>query len=160
MTRILWVVGLVGAPLILGLVLARYPSAPAEMPTHYNLAGEADGWGPKWVLVIILAVLVVLVEGLGWLARRPQWFNYPFEITPVNAQAVYRAGERMMVWLNLALLAVLAGVAMTYFDLANVGTGVAVSAGLTAGIVLPPVGIGLMVRAANRAKATYNLSGP
>jgi hypothetical protein len=63
------------------------------------------------------------------------------------------------VWLNLALLAVLAGVAMTYFNLAEVGTGVAVSAGLAAGIVLPPIGIGLMVRASNRAQAAPSLPG-
>jgi hypothetical protein len=111
-TRLLWWVAVLGAPALLALMLARYPSLPATVAIHYGRGDQPDGWGPKWVLLLIAALLLALVEGMAWLAKRPQWFNYPVRFAAAREQAVYREGERMAVWVNLGVLGLFAGVAV------------------------------------------------
>src|SRR5699024_8752206 len=55
---------------------------------------------------------VALVISLAWLSTRPRLFNRPVELTPGNAQSVYREGERMMVCLLVALVVIHLGAAM------------------------------------------------
>lgn len=54
-----------GAMAVCMLVLTGvlYNQAPDVVPTHFNLAGDADGWGGKgfyWVLAIIMLVCMVI----------------------------------------------------------------------------------------------------
>jgi uncharacterized membrane protein len=131
---------------VVGVVLARYPALPDRVATHYNLAGQADGWGPKFWTLVMAGVFAVLIEGTSWLARRPQWFNYPCEITADRAQAAYREAERTMVWLNAALLALFAGMAAVLLGWAST---VALIPGMAGLLVVPAVGILRTVRALN-----------
>ncbi|KAM9862234.1 hypothetical protein ACI1US_01843 [Leucobacter sp. BZR 635] len=80
-------------------VVSGYASLPDEIPIHFNLAGTADGWGSKSNVFLLIGIFVVIVSGSVWLSSKPHLFNYPTEITVESAQAVYREGERIMVWL-------------------------------------------------------------
>jgi uncharacterized membrane protein len=44
--------------------LIAYPSMPERVPTHWNMAGEVDGWSSRfqaaWMLPLIMAVMVVV----------------------------------------------------------------------------------------------------
>jgi len=51
--------------LVLAMTLALYPELPAQVPVHWNAAGEADGWGPRAEVLVHSAFLVGL--GLLWL---------------------------------------------------------------------------------------------
>lgn len=79
--------------------LAALPSLPAEIPMHFGFTGEADAWGPKWSLTIVLALWAALQIGLDVLSRHPRLYNYPAPLTSANVQRLYRIGEQMMVWL-------------------------------------------------------------
>ena len=55
-------------PLIVSLLLVAgalalsawlYPALPDQIPTHWNIHGEADGFGPKAVAAWILAAALV-----------------------------------------------------------------------------------------------------
>lgn len=92
------------------VVLVRYPSLPKTIPIHYNLAGEVDDWGPRSSVSILAAISIALVCGLAWLSHYPHILNYPREITPENAQTVYRAGERLIVWTTAACSVLLIGI--------------------------------------------------
>ena len=94
-------------------LLAGYPQLPDSMPTHFDLLGNADGYGPKWTMLVLVGLLSVLIFATAWLSARPQTFNYPIMITDENAQIVYREGERMMVWIAAALLLFYLGTAVS-----------------------------------------------
>ncbi|MGP9758958.1 DUF1648 domain-containing protein [Corynebacterium sp. AOP12-C2-36] len=95
------------------LTLAMYPSMPTTVPTHFNGLGQADDWGPKYSLLIMAGVLLLLVGALDWLSRRPRLFNYPREVTEANAQSLYRIGEQMMVWTNLGCTGIFASLVLS-----------------------------------------------
>lgn len=84
-------------------LLASYSRLPETIPIHFNLAGQADGWGPRSSIFVLVGICTVLTVGIVLLSRHPQIFNYPFEITGGNAQAVYREGERMLIWAACAI---------------------------------------------------------
>ena len=48
---------------VAGLVASAvvYPDLPERMPTHWNLAGEADGWSSRawgaWLMPIVIAFI-------------------------------------------------------------------------------------------------------
>ncbi|GAA1318946.1 DUF1648 domain-containing protein [Nonlabens tegetincola] len=84
-------------------LLASYRGLPEVVPVHFNMSGTTDGWGPKSVLLVLGGVFSMVVVAMVWLSRAPQVFSYPFEVTPDNAQTVYREGERMLVWVTLSV---------------------------------------------------------
>ena len=45
--------------LILPFIFSAYiwDELPDEVPTHFNLKGEADDWGPKWVNAIMFPTI-------------------------------------------------------------------------------------------------------
>ncbi|WP_135849222.1 DUF1648 domain-containing protein [Serinibacter arcticus] len=111
-TRILRVLALLGWLGVTIVVLRRYPDLPATIPTHLGLNGEPDAVGPRWSILVLLGIFWLMIATLTWLSRRSAVFTYPIEVTPENAQRVYREGERQMVGVNLTLVPVGAGVAL------------------------------------------------
>ena len=59
------------------LVINTYKSLPNIIPTHYNGAGLADGFGDKSMIFTLPLVATVLFVGLTILNRFPHIFNYP-----------------------------------------------------------------------------------
>jgi len=65
-------------------VLSRYGSLPDRIPTHFDIAGNPDRWGPKAELFVFVAVslgLTILfyafILAVPRLARNPQFLNIP-----------------------------------------------------------------------------------
>lgn len=50
-------------PVLVGLIL--WNRLPEQVPLHWNVAGEVDGWGSREMLVFYLPLLLI---GLQWLA--------------------------------------------------------------------------------------------
>lgn len=61
-THLVWVVALLGV----GLAVSAgfYPSLPNPAPTHWNIHGEVDGWGPSWVSAFLMPLVSVGIAGL------------------------------------------------------------------------------------------------
>ena len=102
-TRVLRWVGILGALAITVWVLVAYPGLPETIPTHFDITGTADAWGSKSSILVLGGVMMLLSAGLALLSTKPRAFNYPLVVTEHNAQAIYREGERMMVWLLLSM---------------------------------------------------------
>lgn len=65
-----------------------YTDLPEISPTHFNLHGEADGFGHKKIF-FILPIICSLTFGLLWyLEDKPYLYNYPVKITPENAKTI------------------------------------------------------------------------
>lgn len=74
MPRVPLALSLVLIAVALGLSAWLYPSLPDRIPTHWNIEGKADGFGPKWIAAWILpavaAVLVGFMSLIPWLSPR------------------------------------------------------------------------------------------
>ena len=117
---------------------------PEVVPVHFSVTGEADGWGSRSSVLWLAGGGVVLIGLIAWLSCKPNIFNYPMPITEHNAQAIYREGERMMVWLVAMVVAVFAGIAMLS---AGVPGGLMLTASLVGMPVVLIVGVVRMLRA-------------
>jgi uncharacterized membrane protein len=126
-------------------ILLSYPGLPETVATHFDARGEADDWGPRWSLLVLAGVMVALSLLLAALSGRPRAVNYPTEVTASNAQAVYREGERLMVWTVLAMQLIYLGIAWSVI----LGGGAALIVGGLVGLLgAVVVGIVRLVRAA------------
>lgn len=86
-----------------------YFGLPDEIPTHFNLKGDADGFGPKntiWALPILTAIMYYGMTLVGTKIK-PWKMKYPIKVTEKNAPRLYRMNLRMLVNLNLGISLVL-----------------------------------------------------
>lgn len=104
---------LIATTVLSAILLATYPMLPVLIPTHFNLAGKADGYGPSWTVFVIVGLLCVLIGATSWLSTRPQVLNFPVVVTEENSQPIFRESERMMVWVSASLFIVYAGIAIS-----------------------------------------------
>ena len=67
--RILELVAAAMAVLLLILTGVLYSQAPETVPTHFNFAGDADGWGGKdfyWILAAIMLVGMIICASAAY----------------------------------------------------------------------------------------------
>lgn len=102
--------GLALVILLAGLVwLARsFGDLPDRVAVHFGFSGEPDRWGPRGVLLIVPGLGLVVWTLLALVGRIPHRFNYPWPITPANAQRQYRLAECMLGAVNVLCSAALA----------------------------------------------------
>jgi uncharacterized membrane protein len=82
----------------------KWTDLPQTMPIHYNTSGEADGWGSKYVLIILPLVALALFIGFSILAKFPHKFNYLVQITTENAHNQYLNARLLLSWINLEIV--------------------------------------------------------
>lgn len=87
--------GLLMAGIWAGTALS-YPHLPDKIPVHFNAAGVPDGYGPAWNIWFLPVIASGLFGLLTFVCRIPHQFNYPFEITPENAQKAYSRATSVM----------------------------------------------------------------
>ena len=80
-----------------------YPKLPDIIPSHFNAAGEADGWSGKGTIWISPAIAFVLFAGIRILTNYPHQLNYITAITEENAEYQYRLATRLLRSLNLVI---------------------------------------------------------
>lgn len=135
-------VGIMAATILATLV--SYPHLPEEIPVHFGITGQADGWGPRWSVFLVLGIGAAIICGVAWVSRHPAWFNYLAVITESNAQEQYRNGEQMMVGVLLASSVLFAGIPLSTIANLNFGWLIAAAGiGMVASVV---VGIARMIR--------------
>ena len=89
------------------LILA-WNTIPAQVPSHYNAAGEVNHWGSKSEL-IIFPIISWLIYGMITLVERyPQIWNTVVRITEENRDQVYRLLKSMISLVKMLVLLVLA----------------------------------------------------
>ena len=76
-----------------------YPRLPARVPTHWNIRGQVDGYGPRWISTFLLPAMLLVLWGLLRFLPRidPRRANY------AKMQGTYD----LVVNLTLTLLAAL-----------------------------------------------------
>lgn len=92
---------LIGASLYFSIV--NYSQLPAEIATHFNLAGDPDGVSGKWLVCALAGAQLFLYLLLSTVQRFPELHNYPIEITKANAAELHACSRGMILTLKLAL---------------------------------------------------------
>jgi uncharacterized membrane protein len=106
--RIIEIAGWLALAFIWIITLFHYRNLPDTIPSHFNVAGQADGFGPKTSIFILPVLGTILFIGLTILNRFPQVFNYPVKLTPENVANQYMMATRLIRYLKLAILAIFA----------------------------------------------------
>jgi len=89
-----------------GLAILNFSDLPETIPTHYNGAGEADGFGEKTNIFVLPVIGTILFIGMTILNNYPHIFNYPSTITNENAYNQYSNATRMIRILKLVIVLV------------------------------------------------------
>lgn len=140
-TRIDYVIEALGIFLLALLwfvAIWHYPDLPETIPVHYNLAGEADGFGEKKNIFLLPIIGTVQYVVISFLQEYPHLFNYWGKISPENAKKQYTNAVRTIACLKCAMILL--------FLVINYQT-VRVAMGKTEGLGtwFSPVGIGLIL---------------
>lgn len=85
-------------------IINSYPNLPNIIPIHFNLNGEADGFGSKNFIFLTASIATILYIGLSILIKYPHTFNYAIEITHVNAETQYKNSINMIRILKLIII--------------------------------------------------------
>ncbi len=67
------------------LTVTNYADLPDTIPTHYDGAGQADGFGGKATILTLPLIATILFVGMTILNKFPHIYNYPINITEENA---------------------------------------------------------------------------
>ena len=91
----LWqrILGILAPVVLLGaivFVLIRFPHLPEQIPTHYNFAGEIDGYGGRFSLLLMPLIGLVMDASLVLVGRFPKSWNTGVRVTLYNRVRVYR----------------------------------------------------------------------
>ena len=120
---------------LVGLALAAsawlYPALPDQIPTHWNIHGEADGFGPKaiaaWILPAVALGVIAFLRAVPWLSPR----GYAVDIHGRAFGGLVVALTALFVFIHLVSL------------VAALRPGMAVDRALVAGVMLCLGAIGL-----------------
>lgn len=76
------IIGIIAVIAIFGVTAWNYAGAPDMVPSHYNAAGEVDGYAGKGILLFVPIVTLLLYAGMTVVAFFPRAWNYPGKIKP------------------------------------------------------------------------------
>jgi hypothetical protein len=85
------------------VVLFYYPLLPDTIPTRFNAAGHADGYGTKASLFVLPSIATAMAIGMTLLNRYPHLYNYPVSITTDNALRHYTSATRLIRGIKTAI---------------------------------------------------------
>ncbi|MCB0849064.1 MAG: DUF1648 domain-containing protein [Bacteroidetes bacterium] len=86
--------------------ITNYTNLPDIIPTHYNSAGQVDGFGGKGYIFTWPLIATFLFIGLTILNKFPHVFNYPTNITADNALRKYTNATRLIRYLKFIIVIV------------------------------------------------------
>ncbi len=107
MRKALEIVGILALILLVILTIRTFygpARLPARIPTHFNAAGQADGWGSPAMLLVFPAIAVVIYLLMTLVSRFPAAFNFPVRVTPFNRQRLEDLALNMIAWLKVEIV--------------------------------------------------------
>jgi len=98
---------LVGIVVYLILMWSRIP---AQIPAHFNAAGEVNRWGNRSELIVLPIISWVLYGFITLIERYPQVWNTGITVTEENRERVYRILKNMIAVIKMLMLFVFASI--------------------------------------------------
>lgn len=94
------------------LLFQNYTQISQQVVIHVNISGEADKFGDKINLVYALFANASILAFILFFIWKPQFANYPFEITETNREPSYRKMQ-----LFLAIVCIITSIAFNFMIL-------------------------------------------
>jgi len=88
--------------------LAGPQKLPDRIPTHFDAAGNPNGWGTPGMLLLLPVVAVMLYLVLTVASRFPAAFNFPVRVRATVRLQAERITLDMMAWIKAELVLLLA----------------------------------------------------
>jgi len=132
MTRKYYFIGIMLTAAVFVAILIAYPQLPNQVPTHWNMQGQANDYSAKWTLFLIgpglMAGILLLFYFLPWLSPK-HWEVDTFQSTYLYIMVVlvsmlaYFTGVSLWVGLGYAAnvdRAIVGGICLLFALLGNV----------------------------------------
>ena len=87
-------------------LIVRWNAIPDQIPTHYNAAGDIDGWGGKGMVWLLVVISWGLYLGITFVGCFPELWNTGVKITKKNKEKVYRLIKYLIGTSKLILISV------------------------------------------------------
>jgi uncharacterized membrane protein len=104
--KIMEILGWIFIIAIWSMTIISYNKLPDVIPTHFNLKGEVDGYGEKWMILLLASITTILFLVMSYLNKFPHRFNYLTVITKDNALRQYTIATRVIRFLKLLMVAI------------------------------------------------------
>lgn len=111
-TRWQRIAGILAPALLAGTIiyiLILWHTLPEQIPTHYNAAGEIDGYGGRGTLLLMPVIGLVMDLSIALVGRFPKSWNTGARVTVLNRTRVYRLVRDLMAELRLAMALIFGG---------------------------------------------------
>lgn len=113
--------GLVSTIWITWAALNGPQSLPARVPTHFDAAGNANGWGPPSTLVLLPVIAVAIYLIVSVVSLLPGGVKSPAKLTAESRERIQALTHQMLVWLKAELVCLL--LCIQWFILSRVREG-------------------------------------
>lgn len=127
---------------------------PPEVPSHFNLAGEVDGYSSKRMLYALPIVNLCVYWLLYFLNSKPHLHNYNGVVTPENAKDLYTVSTRFLRFTNVITAGLLLYIEYEMVSSALLGQSTLNMWSVGLYLVLLGVGIFWMLRENSKLKST------
>lgn len=94
-----WIWDIVGGGIFLAMLfflMMKWSDLPAEIPTHFNVAGEADRWGSKGTIITLPIIAIFMWVMMSVIERYPHTHNYPDRLNEQNVHAFYLSSRKLL----------------------------------------------------------------
>jgi uncharacterized membrane protein len=135
-----WLLEIVGAAAVVGAaaeIVMRWRALPARIPTHFGIDGQANGWGGRDSLPVLLASTVVMFAVLTVAGRYQRLVNIPVKVDREAPEV-----RRVIRSLTIVIKAVLSA---GFFWITHVTIGIAMRERTAMGRVFLPVFLAAVV---------------
>jgi uncharacterized membrane protein len=132
MTRKYYFIGIVLTATVFVAIVIAYPELPKQVPTHWNMQGQANDYSAKWTLFLVgpglMAGILLLFFFLPWLSPK-HWevdafqHTYLYIMVVLVSMLAYFTGVSLWVGLGYAAnvdRAIVGGVCLLFALLGNV----------------------------------------
>jgi uncharacterized membrane protein len=83
---------------------------PKKIPTHFDAAGQPNGWGSPTMLLLLPCVAVLLYLTITLVSQFPSALNYPVRVTAQNRERLQQIALGMMAWIKAELCCLFAAI--------------------------------------------------
>jgi uncharacterized membrane protein len=96
---------------------------PERIPTHFDVAGNPNGWGPPSTLLFLPLLAVGLYLFISLIALFPALFKYPVRVTKENRARLEALTLQMIVWIKFELVCLFAWIQWIILQFVRAGHG-------------------------------------
>jgi len=96
---------------------------PDKIPTHFDLAGNPNAWGPPSTLMLLPAVALGVYLLITVVSQFPAAFNYPVRVTAGNRLRLEALSLQMITWLKVELACLFAWIQWSILEAVRSGKG-------------------------------------